>query len=357
MKLNIHRSVITKGFLLFVLLSFGVMLGIMLWTIEADTWHHFFSFQWKFIPLLVLLGTIRWYFDGMAFVTLAKHEGVSKVSPARALIIRLESTVVSIVVPMLVGVVSMHTYLLHREKLKLHESMAITVLRATLPMFLFLFNIPILYFLKNDPEGNAFFVNLLKLISIPVVIVIVFFVITLFYPDKIKSVSSRLVHWWGKKRKKHAERILAMEQKLEHEIDQFSTVFWEYLRNRKLKMIKATLWIALAFLIDYIIALCIIWGFGYNPPVLRAILMQFLMRPFLFFAFTPGGTGIWDFTYLGFFSLYMPHSLIGVSVLIWRLIINYLPCVVGAYFLTKDFRTDSRLKEAIQEGKLPEDEG
>lgn len=348
MPLKFERSFLSKGFVVFVLISFAMMLGIMLWTTEKDTWDQLSTFRIQFIPLLIFLGIIRWYFDGMAFVTMAKHGSKSSISLARATIIRLESTVVAIVVPMLVGVVSMHTYLLHKQKLRISESVAITVLRATLPIFLFLFNIPILFFLKNNPEGNVFFTKFIQVISLPILVAIVFFIIALFYPETFKKMASSLVRFWGKRSKKHVDRIVALEKKLEHEIDQFSTVFWSYLKSKKLMMIKAAFWIFLAFFIDYIIALGILWGFGYEPPLLRSIGIQFLMRPIIFFAFTPGGTGIWDFTYLGFFKLYMPHYLIGISVLLWRLIINYLPCVVGAFYLAKEFKGKKDLENVLK---------
>ncbi len=348
MPLKFERSFISKSFLVFVLISFAMMLGIMVWTTETDTWQQLSSFHVQYIPLLIFLGVIRWYFDGMAFVTMAKHGSKSSLSIAQATIIRLESTVVAIVVPMLVGVVSMHTYLLHRQKLRLSESVAITVLRATLPMFLFLFNIPILFFLRNNPEGNLFFSQFIQVISLPISAVIVFFIITLFYPQMFKKLASSLVRKWGKHSNKHVDRIIALEKKLENEIDQFSHVFWTYLRSKKLMMVKAAFWVFLAFFVDYIIALGILWGFGYEPPLMRAIGIQFLMRPIIFFAFTPGGTGIWDFTYLGFFKLYMPHYLIGISVLLWRLIINYLPCVVGAFYLTKEFKGKKDLENVLK---------
>lgn len=348
---------LAQGFSLFVVLSLAVMIGILLWTTDHETWHYLSRFQWFFIPLILVLAVLRWFLDGMAFVTMAKHGSESSISIHKAAIIRLEGTLVSSVVPILVGTFSMHAYLLHKQKLRLHESIAITVLRSMLPVFLFLLNIPILFYMRSDPNGGKFFTEFIKTISLPVVGVIVFFIYALFYPEKIKSWASRMVRWYGKHKKKHIDRVVAFEKKLFTEIDQFSQVFWEYLRKKKMMMVEAAFWICLAFIADYLIALVILWGFGYHPPFLKAIAIQFLMRPIIYFAMTPGGAGIWEFTYLGFFSLYMPQQIIGISVLIWRLLVTYLPCVAGAFFLAKELNHDADLKAMIiDRGELPDEE-
>lgn len=357
MGFQVKKSILAKGFAVFIILSVTVMVGIMVWTTDSKTWQQLARFQWIFIPVLLGLGVVRWLLDGMAFVTMAKHDSRSSVGVGRAAAIRLEGSVVAAVVPVLVGTFSMHAYLLHREKMRLSESMAITVLRAILPVFLFLFNIPILFFMKTNPASGKFFAQIIKVISLPLIVIVVFFIITLFYPHKIKNIASSLVRWWGRIKFLHIERIVALEERLFHEIDQFSKVFWTYLKKRKFMIVRATGWILAAFIADYFIAIAILWGFGFHPSLLRAVAVQFLMRPIIYLAPTPGGAGIWEFTYLGFFSLFMPQHLIGVSVLIWRMLVTYLPSAVGAVFLTKDFHRDKRLRQILLEkGTLPEED-
>ncbi|NQT24750.1 flippase-like domain-containing protein [candidate division KSB1 bacterium] len=352
MGLGIKESHFRKGLILFVLLSVSVMIGIMFWTTETDTWEQLKKFQLIYIPLLFALSILRWYFDGLFFVTLARHGHKSPLSINRAVVIRLEGTVLAAVLPILVGTFSMHAYLLHKEKLKISESMAITVLRSIIPVFLFLLNIPILIFLKEDAESSRFFTQLIKVLSLPIAVILVFFVITLFYPNQIKRLATAIVRWLGRMKFKHSEeRIMALEQRLFHEIDQFSRIFWTYLREKKWVLFQATLCILMAFLVDYLIALAILWGFDYHPSVVRAIAIQFLMRPIIYFALTPGGAGIWEITYLGFFSLFIPHSLTGMAVLIWRLLLTYLPIVIGTFFMIHEFGKDHKLKDFIVENR------
>jgi len=357
MAVSLGKSIVKRGFLLFVGLSVAAMVGILVWTNDQETWIRLSEFRWSLIPLLLVFSAVRWIFDGMAFISLTKEHRHVQLNMKRAAEIRLEGNLVAAVLPIVVGTFSMHAYLLHKARMNISESLAVSVLRSILPVFIFLLNIPILIAMRNDPISDKFFAQFIKIISLPLIAVIVFFIITLFYPHQIKKAASGIVRWWGRVKIIHIERILAIEERLFDEIDQFSRILWSYIRERKQSLFKAIGWILTAFFIDYLIAAAILWGFGFNPPFLKILAIQCLIRPIIFLAPTPGGVGIWEFTYLGFFSLFMPHALIGVSVLIWRILLTYLPAIAGTLLIFKEFRNDSRLRQAILErGVIPEDE-
>jgi uncharacterized protein (TIRG00374 family) len=336
------------------------MVGIFLWKTDHETWHYMTRFRWIFLPIALIFVFLRWSLDGMAFVTLSKHGSKMTVKLRRATIIRLEGTLVGAVIPFVVGMVSMHAYLLHREKLRFHESMAITSLRAILPIFIFLINIPIFFLFETGLQNGTFFTEFIKVITGPLILIIVFFIITLFFPHKIKAVASTLIRWWGRIKFIHVERIMEAEERFFEGIDQYSHILLTYFKKRKRMMLAASGWILAAFIADYFTAIAIIWGFGGNPNIFEALAYQSLIRPLIYLAPTPGGVGVWDLTYLGFFShasWNLPSSLIGVLVFCWRLLVTYVPCIFGGFFLTKEFQRDRKLREMmLEKGKLPEEE-
>jgi len=351
------KSMLTKGSLIFIFLSIAIMLGILFWTTDSETWDYFQKFNLYYVPILLSLAFLKWIIDGMAFVSMAKHSAHCNLSLKRATFIRLESNFVGSVVPVLVGTVSMHAYLLHREKMRAGESIAITALRAILPVVIFLFNIPIFFIIQPGLPSDQFFTSLLKVVTIPIIIIVALIMISLFYPKSIKDIASSIIRKWGRIKFFHVERILALEEKFFKEIDHFSKIFRLFLKKRKLTLILATFWIMFSFIIEFFIAIAIMKGFGFHPPIIRCLAIQFLIRPIIYFAPSPGGAGFWEFTYLGVFSMYMPHKLIGISVLIWRILITYLPVIFGGIFLSREFRYDSNLREVmIEKGRIPDEE-
>ena len=352
MGLGIRKSVLIKGILIFICLSVAVMVGILVWTTDSETWGHLRVFRLEFIPLILGLAVIRWFIDGMAFVTLAKHGSGIRIKKRRAAVIRLEGNLIADVIPFFVGIFSMHSYLLHKEKLSIGESVTISASRAMIPIFLFLFNIPILFLMRSEPASGKLFVKLIEVVSIPVVVAVFFIVIAIFYPQSIKAFVSKSVRWWGRIKFVHVERILSLEKRLFFEIDQFSRIFEMYLHEKKVMLLRAAAWIMLTFLADALFAVLILWGFGYPPSLGRAVAYQFLIWPIWYLTPLPGQAGVFEFSYLGFFSLFAPNSVIGLAVLVERLIFTYLPMAAGTFFLLREFNRDKRFKSMVMDDKI-----
>lgn len=357
MAISKKKSMLTKGSIIFIFLSLIVMIVILLWTTDSETWNHFQYFKIYYIPILLSLAALKWVIDAMAFVSMAKHSTHCSLGLKRATLIRLESNFVGSVVPILIGTVSMHAYLLHKEKMRVSESIAITALRAILPIFIFLLNIPIYFLVKTDLSGDQLFSQLIKIISIPILVAMVFIIITLFFPHRIKKIASAIIRRWGRIKFFHVNRILKIEDRIFREIDHFSKIFWLYFKKRKVTLILALFWLFLSFIVEFFIAIAILEGFGFHPSIIKCLAIQCLIRPIIYFAPTPGGAGFWEFTYLGLFSMFMPHHMIGIAVLLWRILITYIPAVVGGIFLTKEFRHDKELKKMIiEDGKISDEE-
>ena len=137
MGFKLKKSTVSKGIIIFVFLSVAVMAGILLWTTDQGTWQQFLHFKAVFIPVLLALGVIRWLADGMAFVMLSMDKEKHAIGVGRSAVIRLQATLMAAIVPVLLGTFATHAYLLNKEKKDITESMAITVLRAILPIFIF----------------------------------------------------------------------------------------------------------------------------------------------------------------------------------------------------------------------------
>jgi uncharacterized protein (TIRG00374 family) len=346
-----HRSTLVKGLAVFIGLSVVILFGILFWTTDEETWKNLARFRMGYVPVLIAVGVARWFVDGMAFVTMAKHGAGKVLRKRRAAVIRLEGNLIADVIPFFVGIFSMHAYMLHKEKLSVGESVAISASRAILPVFLFLFNIPILFLMRSDPNSGKLFAGLIEAISIPVGAAVLFIVVALFYPARIQAFASKSVRWLGRFQTFGIHRIVSFEKRLLHEIDQFSGIFRMYLREKKHMLVRAAGWILLAFLADATFAVLILKGFGYSPPIGRALAYQFLIWPIWYLTPLPGQAGVFEFAYLGFFSLFAPNSMIGLAVLIQRLVFTYLPMAAGLVFLLREFRRDDRFRRMVMDQK------
>jgi uncharacterized protein (TIRG00374 family) len=349
---GIQKSVLIKGLIVFAVISVAVMIGIMLWTTEPKTWSHFRDFQLIYVPVILGLGALRWILDGMIFTSLTSGRGKVRIGVGRATAIRLEGNLISIILPVFIGMLTMHAYLLHREKMEWGESMAVSTIRAILPVLLFLLVIPIQAMLRLGLNSGSSFEKLIGAISVPVLVAAVVVVLALFFPDRIKKASSGLLHGWEKIKAARDGKIAAVEVKLHREIDEFSRIFRMTVKEQPGRLFAASGWVLLTFLADALIAITVLWGFGYHPAILKAVAVQFLIWPLIYLAPTPGSMGIMELSYMGFYSMFMPKPAIGLAILIVRLVTTYLPMIVGVWFLAREFRGDKGLKEMVLEQRL-----
>jgi uncharacterized protein (TIRG00374 family) len=341
-------SILKKGLVVFTAVSFLAMAGILIWTTKKETWTHFSDFRPIFIPVLLGLSILRWFLDGMTLKCMAGVDSQAALGLRRATVIRLEGNMVANVLPFFLGIFSTHAYLLHKQKMAWSQSTAVSMMRAVMPIFLFLGGIPVLFLMRSDPGSGKFFEKFIQAVSLPVAAVIVAGAVALFFPHWIKKAVSGLLKWGGKIKPLHAVRFLALEERLFREIDQFSLVMWSYMREKKRFALAMGFWIMAAFLADSLVAISILWGLGYTPPIWRALAVQFLIWPIAYIAPVPGGVGVLEFSYLGFFSLHMPQALTGAAVLLWRLLLTYLPAAAGMYFLIREVENDPKLNRLLQ---------
>lgn len=348
MAFGMSKSAVVRSALLFVLLSVAVMVGILIWTTDAETWLHFSDFRWWVAPIVLGLAALRWILDGMVFHALTGHSPGKRVRPLRSAVIRLIANLISVVVPVFFGMFSMHAYLLKREKLQWGESVAVSTMRAVLPIFLFLLNIPVMFWWRMQGNGRTALQTTIEVLMIPVIAAVILVAAGLFFPDRIHRIVSSVV-----RRFRHDPlRVAEREERLAGEFGNFSRVFRCYFREKFGCLAAACGWLLAMFLADSAIAMSIVWGLGFRPDPVQALAFLFMIWPIVYLAPTPGGTGAFEFSYLGFYALFMPTALIGLAVLMVRIALTYLPMIAGSALLVREFRRDSRLKTMVMSGKF-----
>ena len=341
-------SVLKKGLVVFFVISILAVACILIWTTKKDTWVQVSHFRLIFLPLILGLSVLRWYLDGMTLRCMADPQSPSTLDIGRATVIRLEGNMVANVLPVFLGILSTHAYLLHKEKMSWSESTAVSMMRAVLPVFLFLGTLPVLSFMRLDIHSGKFFQKFIQVVSFPVLAIVVVAAITFFFLREIKTAVSVLFRWSRKVKIIRADKMLVVAEKLFEGINRFSHVFWSYLRGKKRLLFRMGFWILATFVADSFVALAILWGLGYTAPFWNALAILFLLWPVAYLAPVPGGAGVLEVSYLGFFSLFMPKDMTGMAVLLWRLFLTYLPAAAGIYYLVLEFKNDPKLGRLLQ---------
>ena len=81
----------------------------------------------------------------------------------------------------------------------------------------------------------------------------------------------------------------------------------------------------------YCIAPALMFAFSTDIPIITILDRMILLNLILYFAPTPGGTGIAEGLFILFFTPFVPIGTVGIIAVAWRVIAEYLPFFIGMY--------------------------
>jgi uncharacterized protein (TIRG00374 family) len=179
--------------------------------------------------------------------------------------------------------------------------------------------------------------------AVPTGILITILVIMVKFPTLFDRLVDRCASAIaGRLKGRSAERVEATRVLLEEE----SHIFREALVTIWGRKWWVLLWsaslVVLAFVAEFMVGLVILWGFGYRGSVIDPLLLQSLLKPILSASPTPGSVAIGEGGYIGFFAAYLPSHFIGIALVLWRLVLYFVPMFVGGLLVTRRIRGGGR---------------
>ncbi len=333
-----------KGLYLYISISLIALLALLVFTSDRQTWKAITRFNFSFLPLLILATALKWLCDGLSIDILVRGGSKVRIGVWKATEMRMQSSFLAIAFPVLFSSTSYQGYLLYRENISPGRSAGITAFRAILPLFLFLLLIPLPFTSYPGIKVNLLFSRILKGIFLPIGLALFFFILAIFFPSRIKAFSAWVIERLPKLKVLKPDKVGKVKEEAFKEVDLLSEQLSHYLTKGKKSLLFAEGSILFSFFWEFAISLIICWGWGIKPPLFRFFLIQLLLRPILYFAPTPGGSGVSELSYAGFFALFVPKYLVGVSVLLWRIWTSYLGMIWGGIGVA------SSLKKGLKAG-------
>jgi glycosyltransferase 2 family protein len=156
--------------------------------------------------------------------------------------------------------------------------------------------------------------------------------IFLFYlavrrPDMVKRVVSRctlfLTKTWENKR---VEDLLTRADK---EIDNFQSATIRFVHTAKGGLLWGMLFTLLYWVSEIITASLILVGLGQPPLILESFVIQLILAILMMMPLTPGSSGIAEVGATSMYALFIPASIVGIFVVIWRVVLYYFNIALG----------------------------
>lgn len=105
-------------------------------------------------------------------------------------------------------------------------------------------------------------------------------------------------------------------------------------------MVKVFIISGLSLIALYCVVPFLLMGLGANVNWILAMGRMIFLNLFLYFSPTPGGSGIAEGGFVLLFNTIAPQGTVGIVAVVWRLLAEYMPFVVGFYYSLKTFGRD-----------------
>ncbi len=358
---NIAPKILRRGLELFALISlvgFGAML------LYGNNLQQFLqamvSLKWGWVAVGVVLASHDWWGGGLRAWVMARH--VYPKAPVKGCVIAGGmATWAAYLTPSQTGAGPMLIYTMNRYGVPLPDAMIATLMTFVATVIFYSVAGPTAVFLgagqslaeygvlgQSVTLNDLFRLSLGGFISVGIVILLL-----ISFPGLARRIARRLV---GRLKKRGSEKLAARVVKLEDGIDR---------AHQSLKAFtKGGGWLALAvgvlltgaaqanrLLAGYVVLRML----DIQAPFFDVLLLQTLIVFLLYFAPTPGGSGLAELLSAAVMSIYVPRELTPSYILLWRIMVSYLTVGVGSFVFwrwLKDAETES--SNPLQQQEIPE---
>jgi uncharacterized protein (TIRG00374 family) len=156
---------------------------------------------------------------------------------------------------------------------------------------------------------------------------LVLFYLAVRRPDMVKRVVNRCTLFLTKKwENKRVEELLARADK---EIDNFQSATIRFVYTANGGLLWGMLFTLLYWISEIVTASLILVGLGQPPLILESFVIQLILAILMMMPLTPGSSGIAEVGATSMYALFIPASIVGIFVVIWRVVLYYFNIALG----------------------------
>jgi len=334
-----NERVIKKGIAWFLSISIIALVGIFLYTKTGKTieiWKEL-NFAWFATALgLVFLDLLLGGWRNHIFVR-HFYPGKSQWISFRA---NLANIFMGAVTPSQSGGGIAQFYVFYKNGISLGNAITISFLNWISTLVFFPISGFIAYYIlkENIPEG---FVSYLASFGFSVFTTLLIVVVAgLFFPQAIGSFIAYLAQLIGRLNKKWSSKLSSFGEKAKSTLIDYrnkcKTIFIEKPWLMGLSFLITILLYANKYFIGYVIVLAL----GIDADIAVVMSVQAIVYLLLYFAPSPGGSGIAEISIAGLMAGVISEDYIGTFTLLQRSFLIFLPAIIGSFVALREINRE-----------------
>jgi uncharacterized protein (TIRG00374 family) len=322
---------IKKWVLLSLLTSLISGIIVVFLTFDSETVDALLHIKLEYLLLGVLLHAFSYLVWGMRIRVLCHSLGYN-VRILKAVELVTSSVLVASITPSSMGGEPIRIHLLNRENVPLGKASAVIIGERLFDGILLLSLAPFSIYLLRNTLAEYGFESILIFIEFVLLALLLFLLYAIWNPGPIKSMSYYLIKkvapFLSDSIDTKVEHIFA---KVDHELDNFHGGIVLLLKGKRSSLIYFILLTLLFWIVEFSLLYVILLGLNIHVDVLTMFASQVVMIFILLIPATPGSSGLAEFGATTIFSIFVPVSVLGITVIAWRVLTFYMNLVVGSF--------------------------
>jgi uncharacterized protein (TIRG00374 family) len=162
-------------------------------------------------------------------------------------------------------------------------------------------------------------------------------------PDVVKKVVNRIAGFFT--RGWESTRVEELVGRADKEIDNFNEAVIKFVKSAKGGLLWGMLFTLLYWLSEICTASLILVGLAQPPLFLESFVIQLILAILMMLPLTPGSSGIAEAGAYSMYSLFIPASIVGIFVVVWRVVLYYFNIALGILSSIIIVRREAKSKE------------
>jgi uncharacterized protein (TIRG00374 family) len=292
------------------------------------------SLNWPWLMVGLGLASMDWIGGGLRLWVLARHvhpqAGLKGAVVAGGL-----NTWAALLTPSQTGGGPLMIYALKRYGVPLPEAMISSLMTFVATVVFFAIAGPLAVILGGgrslEQHGvlgvltlyDVFRLSLLGFIGVGLLMVAVF-----VFPGAVRALARRVVAWLESH---NSPRLAHRIEDMRAGVDRAHECIVTFFRGRGWGALAAAVLLSpLAFANRLVAGYAVLRMLNIEAPFVNVLLLQTVITFLLYFAPTPGGSGLAEVLSAAVMSIYVPRELTPSYILLWRIVVSYLTAVFGS---------------------------
>ena len=333
------RRVMLRGMQAFVLFSaLGTLLGLW-WKRPAGLEDMLGRLEWPFACLLLPLIALDYWLGGLRYRLFLNGEMFPSISLWECMRSNWANMFMGAVTPFQTGGGPAQMYMLWRRGVRIADSLLISTvnLGATLVFFL-LSSLVALAWIPENLFGKNF-TPVFQTGFVAVGCIAGSILLVLFFPHGAYVFLRKLLGLVPLK----SERAITVRARLldwvANETQRFGSGFQSLLKQNKKGLFLTVIATLVLFSNKYLMGYVIARAMGQHVPFDIFIGLQIIQLLLIYFAPTPGASGLAELSAVWLMGKLMPASLLLIFALLWRFATTILAAIIGGFVLMKELES------------------